>query len=75
MATVMSREIKQLKLPIYVQRQAAVEGKNEIWTVDFKYSIKLNGQSAEVMILTTDLKWGEPREKGNPSGITSGYSA
>ena len=63
LATVMSREIKQLKLPLYVQRQTEVEGKNEIWTADFKYSVKLNGHSTEVIILTTDLKWGEPREK------------
>jgi len=63
LVTVMSREIKQLKLPLYVQRQVEVEGKNEIWTADFRYSIKLDGQSAEVIILATDLKWGEPREK------------
>ncbi len=63
LATVISREIKQLKLPLYVQRQTEIEGKNEIWMADFKYSVKLNGYSTEVIILTTDLKWGEPREK------------
>ncbi|MCJ7426778.1 MAG: hypothetical protein MUO17_06615 [Dehalococcoidales bacterium] len=63
LVTLMGREIKQLKLPLYVQRQTEVEGRNEIWTVDFKYTVKMNGQSTDVIIVTADLKWGEPREK------------
>lgn len=63
LVSLMSREIKQLKLPLYVQRQVEIEGKNEVWTVDFKYSIRMNGKSSDVIIVTADLKWGEPREK------------
>jgi hypothetical protein len=63
LVALMSREIKQLKLPLYVQRQIEVNGRSEIWTVDFKYSVKMNGQSTDVIIVTADLKWGEPREK------------
>jgi hypothetical protein len=63
LVSLMGREIKQLKLPLYVQRQTEVEGKNETWTVDFKYSAKRNGHSADVIIVTADFKWGEPREK------------
>ena len=63
LVSLMSREIKQLKLPLYVQRQTEVEGKNETWTVDFKYSSKRNGYSTDVIIVIADFKWGEPREK------------
>ncbi|MCK4368162.1 MAG: hypothetical protein KAV68_00610 [Dehalococcoidales bacterium] len=63
LVALMSREIKQLKLPLYVQRQTEVEGRSEIWTVDFRYTVKLNGQSTDVIIVAADLKWGEPREK------------
>lgn len=61
----MTKDIKQLQLPMGVQRQSEIQGKNEFWTVDFKYSTKKNGDNSDVYIVATDFKWGEPREKAS----------
>ncbi len=63
LGTLLRREVKQLRLPFYVGRQVEVEGRNETWVVDYKYPIKVDGESVDVMIITADLQWGQPREK------------
>lgn len=59
----LGRDIKQLQLPIRVQKQVEVEGKHDTWTVDYMY-LKHNGLvSVEILIATADLAGREPRGK------------
>lgn len=63
LGTLLGQEIKQLRLPVYVQRQVEVEGRHEIWVVDYKYARRMDKESVDVIIVTADLRWGEPRQK------------
>lgn len=63
LGTRLGNEIKQLRLPVHVQRQIEVQGKHESWIVDYKYLSIIGHQSKDVIIVATDLGWGEPREK------------
>ena len=56
------RDIRQLKLPVYVHRQTEVEGKHDSWTVDFKYGRKIGKNIEEVLIVAPDLNVKEPRK-------------
>ena len=59
----LGRDIKQLQLPIRVQKQVEVEGKYDIWTVDYMY-VKRDGlTSVEILIATADLAGRKPRDK------------
>ena len=59
----LGRDIKQLQLPIRVQKQVEVEGKYDTWTVDYMY-VKRNGSaSVEILIDTADLTGRKPRDK------------
>lgn len=55
------REISQLRLPMRVEKPARVEGKHEVWDIDYKYTRK--DDSFDVLILTANLGLKEPKEK------------
>lgn len=54
--------VKQLRLPVEVQRQVDVEGKHETWQVDYKYVHNHGPETVDVLILATDLGVKEPRK-------------
>lgn len=54
--------VKQLRLPVEVQRQVDVEGKHETWQVDYKYVHNHGAETVDVLILATDLGVKEPRK-------------
>jgi len=62
LATRLGEAVKQLKLPVEVQRQVEVEGKHENWLVDYKYARNSGPQMVDVLIVTTDLNVKEPRK-------------
>jgi hypothetical protein len=57
----LSREITQLRFPLRVERPAKVEGKHEIWDVEYKYTRK--DDKLDVLILVADLGLKEPKER------------
>jgi hypothetical protein len=63
LGTILGREVKQLKMSFPVQRQATVIGRNETWIVDYLYPVTIANQPRDVILVTADLQWGEPREK------------
>lgn len=63
LGTLLGRQVRQLRLPHLVSHQAEVEGKNETWVVDYRYLTRVNGERRDIIIVTADLEWGEPREK------------
>ena len=54
--------IRQLRLPVEVQRQVEVEGKHETWQLDYKYVHNHSPKTIDVLILATDLHVKEPRK-------------
>ena len=63
LGTELGQQVRQLRLPHLVSRQAEVKGKNETWVVDYRYLVRANGEQKDIVIVTADLQWGEPREK------------
>jgi len=62
LATRLGEAVKQLRLPVEVQRQVDVEGKHETWQVDYKYVRNHGPDTVDVLILATDLNVKEPRK-------------
>ena len=62
LVTRLGEAVKQLRLPIKVQRQVNVEGKHETWQVDYKYVRNHGPEMVNVLILATDLNVKEPRK-------------
>lgn len=59
----LGRDIKQLQLPIKVQKQAEVNGKYDTWTVEYMY-VKHDGPTeVEVLLATADLAGRIPRNR------------
>jgi hypothetical protein len=56
-----SREIKQLRFPLSVEKYAQVQGKYEQWDIDYSY-LRREDQ-ANILILTADLSLKEPKER------------
>lgn len=63
LAARLGREIKQLRLPVHVQRRVEVSGKHETWVVDYKYVRSSDKEAVDVIIVTADLGGREPRRK------------
>lgn len=63
LSSLIGRDIQQLKLPVYVQRQVEVEGKRDSWLVDYKYVRKMGPKFEDVLIFTTELNIKEPRKQ------------
>ena len=63
LGTRLARDIKQLHMPTYVQRQAKVMGKHEMWVVDYKYIHGRGKDAVDVLVVTADLGGQEPRQK------------
>lgn len=61
LATRLGREIKQLRLPVHVQRRVEINGKHEKWVVDYKYVRGRDREAVDVIIVTADLGVREPR--------------
>jgi len=59
--TQLSKEIKQLRLPLRVEKQAKVDGKHETWDIHYKYPIK--DDKLDVLIFVADLGLKEPKER------------
>jgi len=57
----LAREIAQLRLPLVVEKSTKVEGKHEIWDIDYKYHRKED--SLDILILVADLGLKEPKER------------
>lgn len=57
------RDIKQLRLPIEVQKQVEVAGKHDMWTVDGRYVRGDNSARVEILIATAGLGGQNPRAK------------
>ena len=62
LATILGEAVKQLRLPVEVQRQVTVEGKHETWQVDYKYMRNHGPEGVDIIILATDLNVKEPRK-------------
>jgi len=62
LATRLGQAVKQLRLPVEVQRQVNIEGKHETWQVDYKYVRNHGPETVDVIILATDLNVKEPRK-------------
>lgn len=62
LATRLGEVVKQLRLPVEVQRQVDVEGKHETWQVDYKYMRNHGPETVDIFILATDLNVKEPRK-------------
>jgi hypothetical protein len=56
-------EIRQLRLPEHVERGALVSGKNETWTVDYRYVCRTQEEASDVILVTVDFGYREPRER------------
>jgi hypothetical protein len=59
----LSTDIIHLKAQDFVDRHVQIAGRNEMWTIDYRYTRRFNGDSANVMIVTADLNTLEPRYK------------
>lgn len=57
----LGREIKQLHLPLTVEKFAKVQGKHEVWDVDYRYMRRED--QVDILILTADLGLKEPKER------------
>jgi len=65
LAVKLSRDIKQLQMPMHVDRHTKVEGKHFSWPIDYKYKWKFQDEEKYVLIVTADL-WGkEPQSKAS----------
>jgi hypothetical protein len=62
LATRLGEVVKQLRLPVEVQRQVDVEGKHETWQVDYRYVRNHGPETVDVLILAADLNVKEPRK-------------
>jgi len=58
LATRLGREITQLKMPEYVQKQTEVKGEHLRWPIDYKYIVPLPTGQKEVYVVAVDL-WGK----------------
>lgn len=61
--TRLGQEIQLLLLPKHVQRDVEVAGKHETWVIDYKYIHRKGEEAVDILIVTTDLRLREPRQK------------
>lgn len=62
LSSLIGRDIQQLKLPVYVQRQVEVEGRHESWIIDYRYARKRDLKIEDVLIYAAELNVKEPRK-------------
>jgi len=60
LASRLSRDVKQLQLPMYVQKRAPVRGKRASWTVEYRYSLAKKGTDSDILIACADLSLKKP---------------
>jgi len=62
LATRLGEAVKQLKLPVEVQRQVEVEGRHEAWSIDYRYARNHGPEAIDVLILAAEFNIKEPRK-------------
>lgn len=57
------KDISQLQLPVNIERQAEITGRNMTWLVESKYELRHDSKRTEVILVTADLNTKEPQLK------------
>jgi len=60
LASRLSRDVKQLRLPMFVQKHVQVRGKRANWVVEFRYSLARHGGDSAVLVACADLSLRKP---------------